>query len=53
MANYQAIKDRAAELGNITLVEAIASADANVQNQQIQDFIAQGVDAVICMANDG
>ena len=53
IANYQAIKDRAEELGNITLVEAIASADANVQNQQIEDFIAQDVDAVICMASDG
>ena len=53
MANYQAIKDRAAELGNVTLVESIASADANVQNTQIQDFIAQEVDAIICMANDG
>lgn len=52
LSNYQAMKDRAAELGNVTLVEAIAGGDANLQNQQILDFIAQGVDAIICAPKD-
>ena len=52
LSNYQAMKDHAAELGNVTLVEAIAGGDANLQNQQILDFIAQGVDAIICAPKD-
>lgn len=52
LSNYQGMKDRAAELGNVTLVEAIAGGDANLQNQQIEEFIAQGVQAVICAPKD-
>lgn len=52
LSNYEAMKTHAEELGNVELVEAIAGGDANVQNEQIQDFIAQGVDAIICAPKD-
>ncbi len=52
MSSYEAMQDRAEELGNVTIIEAIAGGDANVQYNQIQDFIAQGVDAVICAPKD-
>lgn len=52
LKNYEAMQAKAEELGNVTLVDAIAGGDANKQNQQIQDFIAKGVDAIICAPKD-
>jgi ABC-type sugar transport system substrate-binding protein len=51
-ANLEGMRSRAAEK-NVTLVEVVANGDANKQNEQISDLIAQGVDAIICAANDG
>ena len=42
----------AAELG-VDCVIRFCEGDANRQNQQIEDLIAQGADAIICGANDG
>ncbi len=52
LTNYRAMLDRAEELQNVEIVVSVAQGDANIQNQQIQDFIAQGVDAVVCSPID-
>lgn len=48
----QYIKDRAAEIGGIEIIEKDANLDANLQNQQMEDFITQGVDAIIIQCHD-
>lgn len=52
MANVQAIRDRCKELG-YQLVEVVANGDANKQNEQVSDLIAQGCQAIIICPNDG
>ncbi len=52
IANEKAIKDQA-EKSNVELVEVIAEGDANKQNQQIENLIAQGVKAIIIAPKDG
>ena len=50
--NHRAMLDMAEELGAEAIV-LIAEGDATRQNQQIEDLIAQGVDAIIAFPNDG
>jgi ABC-type sugar transport system substrate-binding protein len=52
IANEKAIKAQA-EKDNVKLVEVIAEGDANKQNQQIENLIAQGVKAIIIAPKDG
>ncbi len=52
IANEKAIKEQA-EKDNVELVEVIAEGDANKQNQQIENLIAQGVKAIIIAPKDG
>ncbi len=52
VANEKAIKDQAVK-DNVKLVEVIAEGDANKQNQQIENLIAQGVKAIIIAPKDG
>lgn len=52
MANIQAVRDRCIELG-YELVEVVANGDANKQNEQVNDLIAQGCQAIIICPNDG
>lgn len=52
IANEKAIKEQAAK-DNVQLVEVIAEGDANKQNQQIENLIAQGVKAIIVAPKDG
>lgn len=40
------------ELGNVEVKYLVAEGDSNTQNQQIETFIAQGVDAIICVPFD-
>lgn len=40
------------ELGNVEVRYLVAEDDANIQNQQIDTFISQNVDAVICVPYD-
>lgn len=51
VANYDAIKAEAKKL-NAVIVEAIADGDTNKQQQQIENFIALKVDAIICIPKD-
>ena len=52
IANEKAIKEQAAK-DNVELIEVIAEGDANKQNQQIENLIAQGVKAIIIAPKDG
>jgi ABC-type sugar transport system substrate-binding protein len=52
IANEKAIKAQAVK-DNVKLVEVIAEGDANKQNQQIENLIAQGVKAIIIAPKDG
>jgi len=52
IANEKAMKAQAAK-DNVQLVEVIAEGDANKQNQQIENLIAQGVKAIIVAPKDG
>lgn len=52
IANVDAVRARAAELGNVELLEMVANNDADVQNQQISDMISNGCDAIIINAYD-
>jgi ABC-type sugar transport system substrate-binding protein len=52
VANEKAIKAQA-EKDNVKLVEVIAEGDANKQNQQVENLIAQGVKAIIIAPKDG
>ena len=51
LGNYKAIYEKAEEL-DVEIVEAIAGGDANKQNDQISDLIAQGCKAIIIAAVD-
>src|SRR5450759_2254734 len=52
IANEKAIKAQAVT-DNVQLIEVIAEGDANKQNQQIENLIAQGVKAIIIAPKDG
>lgn len=52
IANVDAVRARAAEIGNVELLEMVANSDADVQNQQISDMISNGCDAIIINAYD-
>ena len=52
IANEKAIKAQAVK-DNVQLIEVIAEGDANKQNQQIENLIAQGVKAIIISPKDG
>ena len=52
IANHKAILDKAKEL-DVEIVEMMAEGDANKQNQQMENLIALGVDAIICAPKDG
>ena len=47
-AYLKGIVDGAAELGNVNLIIQSAQNNANEQLQQIENFIAQGVDGIVC-----
>ena len=55
-AYWQVMKDgleaKAKEYGNVELKYLVAQSDSNTQNQQIESFISQGVNAIICTAYD-
>ena len=51
VANSIAIKDEAKKLG-VECIEVVADGDSNKQMQQIENFIAQKVDAIICAPHD-
>lgn len=42
-----------AKAENIEIIQTVCEGDANKQNQQIEDLIAQGCQAIICGARDG
>lgn len=44
----EAVKER----GNVEVKYLVAEGDSNTQNQQIETFISQGVDAIICVPFD-
>lgn len=46
------IDEAVSERGNVEVRYLVAEDDANVQNQQINTFISQGVDAIICVPYD-
>lgn len=52
LANVKAVRERCEELG-YELVEVVANGDANKQNEQVSDLIAQGCQAIIIAPNDG
>lgn len=52
VANHKAMQDEAKKL-EVDMVEMMAEGDANKQNQQIENLIAQGVTAIICAPKDG
>lgn len=52
VANVEAMRAKAEEMG-VEYVEVIAEGDANKQNDQIKNLIAQGVDAIVCAPKDG
>jgi ABC-type sugar transport system substrate-binding protein len=52
VANEQAMKARASKLG-VKVVEVMAEGDPNKQNQQMENLIAQRVNAIICAPKDG
>lgn len=51
VADYDAIMEAAEEKG-VEIVETVANGDANRQNEQISDLIAQGCQAIIIAAQD-
>lgn len=51
VANSIAIKEEAKKLG-VEAIEVVADGDSNKQMQQIENFIAQKVDAIICAPHD-
>lgn len=53
VANLEGMRSKAAELGNVELIELMAGGDASKQNQQISEMISIGVDAIICSPKDG
>jgi len=50
-ADLAGMKDKAKELG-VTLDVQVAQGDANVQNKQIDDMLANGDAAIVCAAKD-
>lgn len=52
VANHKAMQMKAEEMG-IELVEMMAEGDPNKQNQQVENLIAQGVNALIIAPKDG
>ena len=50
-AEMKGVRDQAKEWG-ATLVEAVSDNDPQLQNSQIESFIAQGVDAIMIVAVD-
>jgi ABC-type sugar transport system substrate-binding protein len=52
VANEKAMKKEADKLG-VNYVLVIAEGDANKQNQQVENLIAQGVNAIVISAKDG
>lgn len=42
-----------AKAENVELIQTVCEGDANKQNQQIEDLIAQGCEAILCGARDG
>ncbi len=50
-AEMKGVRDAAKEMG-VTLLEAVADNDPQLQNSQIESFIAQGVDVVMIVAVD-
>jgi len=50
--NHAAMLEKAEELG-VEAIVLIAEGDATRQNQQIENLLAQNVDAIICFPNDG
>ena len=50
-ADVTGMEDKAKELG-VELDIQVAQGDANVQNKQIEDMLANGVSAIICAAKD-
>ena len=52
-AEYQEVIQAECKAAGITYVESVAENDTQKQNQQIEDFIAQGVDAIIIAPADG
>jgi len=51
VANLDAMEE-AAQAAGIELVTVMAEGDAAKQNQQIENLIAQGVDAIVCGPKD-
>lgn len=51
VASFEAIKEELKKRG-ITMVDAIADGDANRQLEQVNNFIAQGVDGIIVVPKD-
>ena len=52
-AEYQSSMHAACDEAGIKYTESIAENDVQKQNQQIEDFISQGVDAIIIAPADG
>ncbi len=52
VSNYKAMVDEAKAKG-VELITIMAEGDAVKQNQQIENLIAKGVDAIICAPKDG
>ena len=52
-AEYQESMHKACEEAGVEYTEMIAENDVQKQNQQIEDFISQGVDAIIIAPADG
>lgn len=52
-AEYKATIEAECEAQGITLTESVSENDVQKQNQQIEDFISQGVDAIIIAPADG
>ena len=52
-AEYQRTIQAECEARGITLIESVAENDVQKQNEQIENFIAQGVDAIIIAPADG
>ncbi len=51
VASFEAIKDELKKRG-ITMVDAVADGDANRQLEQVNNFVAQGVDGIIVVPKD-
>ena len=52
VSNFNTMKEEAAKAG-VEIKELIAEGDANKQNQQIENLIAQKVSVIICAPKDG